>query len=93
MLSFVYAALSSASGETDWARELSSAIVRVGAGVFMVHNGLDKLVDPEGREDIYYLSLLQYLMGRNENKVKGLCEASSYSFPWSLFPSSTTGIL
>jgi len=34
--------------ETNWGRELSSAVVRVGAGVLMVHNGLDKLVDPEG---------------------------------------------
>mmetsp|Transcript_13815 Transcript_13815/g.54765 ORF Transcript_13815/g.54765 Transcript_13815/m.54765 type:complete len:201 (-) Transcript_13815:77-679(-) len=34
--------------DTNWGRELSSAVVRVGAGVLMVHNGLDKLVDPEG---------------------------------------------
>lgn len=34
--------------ETNWGRELSSAVIRVGAGVLMVHNGLDKLVDPEG---------------------------------------------
>ena len=37
--------------DTDWGRELSSAVVRVGAGVLMVHNGLDKLVDPEVRRD------------------------------------------
>ena len=35
--------------DTNWGRELSSAVVRVGAGVLMVHNGLDKLVDPEVR--------------------------------------------
>mmetsp|Transcript_6596 Transcript_6596/g.29043 ORF Transcript_6596/g.29043 Transcript_6596/m.29043 type:complete len:202 (-) Transcript_6596:178-783(-) len=34
--------------DTNWGRELSSAVVRVGAGVLMVHNGLDKLADPEG---------------------------------------------
>lgn len=37
-----------AAEDTNWGRELSSALVRVGAGVLMVHNGLDKLVDPEG---------------------------------------------
>jgi hypothetical protein len=37
--------------DTDWGRELSSAVVRVGAGVLMVHNGLDKLVDPEVRRE------------------------------------------
>lgn len=57
------AALSSdASGETDWARELSSAIVRVGAGVFMVHNGLDKLVDPEGRSSLRFGNAFKWKM-------------------------------
>ena len=37
-----------AAEDTNWGRELSSALIRVGAGVLMVHNGLDKLVDPEG---------------------------------------------
>ena len=37
-----------AAEDTNWGRELSSAVVRVGAGVLMVHNGLDKLADPEG---------------------------------------------
>jgi len=32
----------------NWGREVSTAAIRVGAGVLMVHNGLDKLVDPEG---------------------------------------------
>mmetsp|Transcript_35470 Transcript_35470/g.57041 ORF Transcript_35470/g.57041 Transcript_35470/m.57041 type:complete len:204 (-) Transcript_35470:525-1136(-) len=32
----------------NWSREVSTAAIRVGAGVLMVHNGLDKLVDPEG---------------------------------------------
>ena len=41
-------ASASSEAPTDWGLELSSAVVRVGAGVFMVHNGLDKLADPEG---------------------------------------------
>ena len=40
--------VSCAAEDTNWGRELSSAVVRVGAGVLMVHNGLDKLADPEG---------------------------------------------
>jgi uncharacterized membrane protein YphA (DoxX/SURF4 family) len=41
-------ASASSEASTNWGLELSSAVVRVGAGVFMVHNGLDKLADPEG---------------------------------------------
>ena len=29
-------------------REVSTALIRVVAGVIMIHNGLDKLQDPEG---------------------------------------------
>jgi hypothetical protein len=37
--------------DTNWGREVSVAVVRVCAGVLMIHNGLDKLVDPEVRAE------------------------------------------
>ncbi len=37
--------------DTNWGREVSVAVVRIGAGVLMIHNGLDKLVDPEVRAE------------------------------------------
>ena len=61
-----------AAEETNWGRELSSFVVRAGAGVLMVHNGLDKLVDPEVRDHDPSLVFAEASATRPVSKRRGV---------------------